>query len=92
LGINWEVVPDLSLAFNYNLNRDADSIGESLSQANSLDLLLTWNFKTNTFGRENPASVFLRYGYQSNLNRTSIGNVNTDSTINTVSTGLSLSF
>jgi hypothetical protein len=92
LGINWEIVPDLSLAFNYNLNRDSDSIGESLTQANSLDLLLTWNFKTNTFGRENPASVFLRYGYQSNLNRVSIGNVNTDSTINTVSTGLSLSF
>jgi hypothetical protein len=91
LGINWEVVPDLSLAFNYNLNHDSDSIGESLTQANSLDLLLTWNFKTNTFGRENPASVFLRYGYQSNLNRVSIGNVNTDSTINTLSTGLSLS-
>jgi hypothetical protein len=92
LGINWEIAPDLSLAFNYNLNHDSDSIGESLTQANSLDLLLNWNFKTNTFGRENPASVFLRYGYQSNLNRVSIGNVNTDSTINTVSTGLSLSF
>jgi hypothetical protein len=92
LGVNWDIIPDLSLAFNYNLNRDSDSAGESSVQANSLDLLLTWNFKTNTFGRENPGSVFLRYGYQSNLNRVSIGNVNTDATINTVSTGLSLSF
>jgi hypothetical protein len=57
-----------------------------------LDLMLTWNFKTNTFGRENPASVFLRYGYQSNLNQTSIGNVSTDLATNTISTGLSFSF
>jgi hypothetical protein len=92
LGINWEIVPDLNLAFNYNLNRDSDSARESLTQANSLDLMLTWNFKTNTFGRENPASVFLRYGYQSNLNQTSIGNVSTDLTTNTISTGLSFSF
>jgi hypothetical protein len=92
LGVNWEIVPDLNLAFNYNLNHDSDSAGESLTQANSLDLMLTWNFKTNTFGRENPASVFLRYGYQSNLNQTSIGNVSTDLATNTISTGLSFSF
>jgi hypothetical protein len=92
LGVSWEVIPDLNLAFNYNLTSDSDSIGESLTQANSLDLLLTWNFKTNTFGQENPGSIFLRYGYQSNLNRTRIGNINTDATINTIAGGLSLSF
>lgn len=91
-GVSWEFVPDVIFAANYNFNNDSDSIGESLTRSNALDLLLTWNFKTNTFGRENPASVFLRYGGQSNLNSSSIGNINTDSTINTVSAGMSLSF
>ena len=91
-GVSWEFVPDLTLAVNYNFNNDSDSIGESLTRSNALDLLLTWNFKTNTFGQENPGSVFLRYSNQSNLNSSSIGNINTDSTINTISTGMSLSF
>jgi hypothetical protein len=91
-GVSWEFVPDVTLAVNYNFNNDSDSIGESLTRSNALDLLLTWNFKTNTFGRENPGSVFLRYSGQSNLNSSSIGNINTDSTINTVSAGMSLSF
>jgi hypothetical protein len=91
-GVSWEFVPDVTLAVNYNFNNDSDSIGESLTRSNALDLLLTWNFKTNTFGRENPGSVFLRYSNQSNLNSSSIGNINTDSTINTISTGMSLSF
>jgi hypothetical protein len=91
-GVSWEFVPDVTLAANYNFNNDSDSIGESLTRSNGLDLLLTWNFKTNTFGRENPGSVFLRYSGQSNLNSSSIGNINTDSTINTVSAGMSLSF
>ena len=92
LGINWDISPDVSLAFNYNFNLDSDSIGESLTRSNALDLLLTWNFKTNTFGRENPGSIFLRYSGQSNLNSSSIGNISTDSTINTISTGMSLNF
>jgi hypothetical protein len=91
-GVSWEFVPDVTLAVNYNFNNDSDSIGESLTRSNALDLLLTWNFKTNTFGRENPGSVFLRYSGQSNLNSSSIGNINTNSTINTISTGMSLSF
>jgi hypothetical protein len=91
-GVSWEFVPDVTLTVNYNFNNDSDSIGESLTRSNALDLLLTWNFKTNTFGRENPGSVFLRYSGQSNLNSSSIGNINTDSTINTISTGMSLSF
>ncbi|WP_373540037.1 hypothetical protein [Chamaesiphon sp.] len=91
-GVSWEFVPDVTLAVNYNFNNDSDLIGESLTRSNALDLLLTWNFKTNTFGRENPGSVFLRYSGQSNLNSSSIGNINTDSTINTVSAGMSLSF
>jgi hypothetical protein len=91
-GVSWEFVPDVTLAVNYNFNNDSDSIGESLTRSNALDLLLTWNFKTNTFGRENPGSIFLRYSGQSNLNSSSIGNINTDSTINTVSAGMSLSF
>jgi hypothetical protein len=91
-GVSWEFVPDVTLAVNYNFNNDSDSIGESLTRSNALDLLLTWNFKTNTFGRENPGSVFLRYSGQSNLNSSSIGNINTDSTINTIGAGMSLSF
>jgi hypothetical protein len=91
-GVSWEFFPDVTLAANYNFNNDSDSIGESLTRSNALDLLLTWNFKTNTFGRENPGSIFLRYSNQSNLNSSSIGNINTNSTIDTISTGMSLSF
>jgi hypothetical protein len=91
-GVSWEFVPDVTLAANYNFNNDTDSAGESSTRSNALDLILTWNFKTNTFGRESPGSVFLRYSGQSNLNSSSIGNINTDSTINTVSAGMSLSF
>jgi hypothetical protein len=91
-GMSWEFVPDLTLALNYNFNNDSDSIGESLTRSNALDLLLTWNFKTNTFGRESPGSVFLRYSHQSNLNRSSLGNINTDANIDTVSAGMSLNF
>ncbi|NJR31699.1 MAG: hypothetical protein HC778_00940 [Chamaesiphon sp. CSU_1_12] len=90
--MSWEFMPDVTFAVNYNFNNDSDSIGESLTRSNALDLLLTWNFKTNTFGRENPGSVFLRYSSQSNLNSSSIDNINTNSTINTISTGMSLSF
>jgi hypothetical protein len=91
-GMSWEFVPDVTFSLNYNLNNDADSIGESLTRSTALDLLLNWNFKTNTFGRESPGSVFLRYSHQSNLNQSAIGNFSTDASINTISAGMSLNF
>ncbi len=92
LGVSWEFVPNVTLAANYNFNNDTDSAGEASTRSAGLDLILTWNFQTNTFGRESPGSVFLRYGSQSNLNSSSIDNINTNATINTFSAGMSLSF
>jgi hypothetical protein len=90
LGASWEFKPDLTLAFNYNRNNDTDSRGESSTDENGLELLLTWNFRSNFLDRENPGSVFLRYGRQSAQNRSGI--INTDKTVNIINAGVSWSF
>jgi hypothetical protein len=90
LGASWEFQPDLTLAFNYNRNNDNDSRGESVTDENGLELLLTWNFRSNAFERENPGSVFLRYGRQSAQNRSGI--INTDRTVDIINAGVSWSF
>ena len=98
LGASWEFQPDLTLAFNYNRNNDSDSRGESATDENGLELLLTWNFRSNLLvggasqneNRENPGSVFLRYGRQSAQNRSGI--INTDKTIDIINAGVSWSF
>jgi hypothetical protein len=91
-GVSWEFIRDLTFAFNYNLNDDFDSIQEASTRTNSLDLLLTWNFQRSNSDREAPGNVFLRYAIQSNQNRNTIGNINTDATVNTLSTGMTWSF
>lgn len=91
-GFSWQFIPNLTLAFNYNLNDETDSLGQAFNSNNSLELLLTWNFQANTFGRDNPGSVFLRYGRQSALNRNAIENINTDATVNIINAGMSWSF
>jgi hypothetical protein len=90
LGASWEFKPDLTFAFNYNRNNDTDSRGESATDENGLELLLTWNFRSNFFDRENPGSVFLRYGRQSAQNRSGI--INTDKTVDIINAGVSWSF
>ncbi len=90
LGVSWEFRPDLTLAVNYNRNNDTDTLGESFTDSNAIDLLLTWNFKSNFLGRENPGSVFLRYGRQAALNRS--GTINTDNTVDIINSGVSWSF
>jgi hypothetical protein len=90
LGASWEFKPDLTFAFNYNRNNDTDSRGESSTDENGLELLLTWNFRSNFLDRENPGSVFLRYGRQSAQNRSGV--INTDKTVDIINAGVSWSF
>ncbi len=90
LGVSWEFQPDTTLAFNYNRSNDTDSRGQSSTDENGLELLLTWNFRSNFLDRENPGSVFLRYGRQSAQNRS--GAINTDRTIDIINAGVSWSF
>jgi hypothetical protein len=98
LGASWEFQPDTTLAFNYNRNNDTDSRGQSSTDENGLELLLTWNFRSNFLvggasqdeNRENPGSVFLRYGRQSVQNRSGI--INTDRTVDIINAGVSWSF
>jgi hypothetical protein len=91
LGLSWEFMPSLLFAFNYNHSEDSDTIGQAFNRAESLGLLLTWNFKLNSLGREFPGSTFLRYDKGITLNRNA-PNINTNATIESISTGLSLSF
>ncbi len=98
IGASWDFKPDTTLAFNYNRSNDTDSRGQSSTDENGLELLLTWNFRSNFLvggasqdeNRENPGSVFLRYGRQSAQNRSGI--INTDKTIDVINTGISWSF
>ncbi len=98
IGASWEFRPDTTLAFNYNRNSDTDSRRESATDENGLELLLTWNFRSNFLvggasqneNRENPGSVFLRYGRQSAQNRSGI--INTDKTVDIINAGVSWSF
>jgi hypothetical protein len=92
VGVSWEFIPGTLFAFNYNRSDDSDSIGQAFNRGESLEFLLTWNFKINSLGQEIPGSTFIRYGKQSTLNQNRGNNVNTNASIDTISAGLSLSF
>ncbi len=92
VGMSWEFLPSTIFAFNYNRSNDTDTLGQAFNSGESLEFLLTHNFKLNTLGQELPGSVFIRYGKQSTLNLNSQNNINTNAAIDTISAGLSLSF
>lgn len=92
LGVSWEFIPGTLFAFNYNRSDDSDSIGQGFTRGESLEFLLTHNFKLNSLGQEIPGTAFIRYGKQSTLNQNVQNNVNTNATIDTISGGVSLSF
>jgi hypothetical protein len=92
MGVSWEFNPGTVFAFNYNRSNDSDSIGQAFNSGESLEFLLTRSFKVDALGREIPGSIFIRYGKQSTLNLNSQNNINTNATIDTISTGLSFSF
>jgi hypothetical protein len=92
LGVSWEFIPGTLFAFNYNRSDDSDSIGQAFNRGESLEFLLTWNFKLNSLGQEIPGSTFIRYGKQSTLNQNRQNNINTNAAIDTISAGVSLNF
>ncbi|PSB02462.1 hypothetical protein [Merismopedia glauca] len=92
LGLSWEFIPSWTFACNYNRSDDTDSLDESFNRGENLDLLLTWQFKVQSLGREIPGSFFIRYGRQSTLNQNSLFDLNTNATIETVNGGLNFSF
>jgi hypothetical protein len=78
---------------NYNTTSDRDSLNQSFSQATGLEAILTWRFNiSNGAGSVIPGSTFIRYSHQSNLNRNNVFGLSTDSTIQVINAGLSLSF
>jgi hypothetical protein len=91
-GTSWEFIPGTLFAFNYNRSDDTDSIGQGFNRGESLEFLLTHNFKLNSLGQELPGSAFLRFGKQSTLNQNVQNNINTNAAIDTISGGISLSF
>jgi hypothetical protein len=92
VGVSWEFIPNTIFAFNYNRSNDTDTLGQAFNSGESLEFLLTHNFKLNALGQELPGSTFIRYGKQSTLNLNSQNNINTNAAIDTISAGLSLSF
>lgn len=92
IGITWEMFPKLTLGLNYNRSDDFDSFNQKLSRSTTLEAILTWQFNINALGRDLPASAFIRYGRQSNLNRDRIFDLDTNATIQTINAGLSFSF
>jgi hypothetical protein len=103
VGVSWEFIPGASFAFNYNRSDDTREqaftggqsfADRSFTRGESLEFLLTWNFKLNSLGQELPGSTFVRYGKQSTstLNTSRQNNINTNAAIDTISAGISLNF
>jgi hypothetical protein len=95
IGASWEFAPGATFAANYNLNVDSDSLNRDFNRAESLELLLSWNFVFKALGRDLPASTFIRYGRQSAFTQSSFNDnlLNTSNVSNdAVSAGVNLSF
>jgi hypothetical protein len=93
LGLSWEFVKNLTLAMNYNMTIDRDSLNQKFTQATGIEAILTWCFNINNGSRTPiPGSVFVRYSHQSNLNRDTVFDLSTDATIQVINAGLSISF
>ena len=92
LGLSWELNPGLLFAFNYNLSNNSDSRDRAANRAESLELLLTYNFKLNSFGRDLPGTSFIRYNKQSASSRDTFNNINSDAANDAITAGFSLSF
>ncbi|MBD1846257.1 hypothetical protein H6F89_23125 [Cyanobacteria bacterium FACHB-63] len=92
IGITWEMFPKLTLGLNYNRSDEFDSFNQKFGRNTTLEAILTWQFNINVLGRTMPASAFIRYGRQSNLNRDRLFDLDTNATIQTVNAGLSFSF
>lgn len=93
IGVSWEFIKNLTLAINYNLTSDRDSLNQRFTQATGLEAILTWRFNLNNgSGTLIPGSAFIRYSRQSNLNRDNVFGLSTDSTVQVINAGLSISF
>lgn len=91
--LSWEFLKNVTLALNYNFTSDRDSLNQSLTQATGLEAVLTWRFTIfSGSGTQIPGSAFIRYSRQSNLNRDNVFGFSTDSTIQVINAGLSISF
>jgi hypothetical protein len=93
IGLNWELIKNLTLALNYNTTRDRDSFNQKFTQATGFEGILTWRFAINSGnGSQIPGNAFIRYSRQSNLNRDNVFGLSTDSTVQVINAGFSISF
>ncbi len=93
VGLSWEFLKNLTLALNYNFTSDRDSRNQSFTRAIGLEAILTWRFTIfSGSGTQFPGSAFIRYSRQSNLNRDNVFGFSTDSTLQVINAGLSISF
>ncbi|MEX0272252.1 hypothetical protein AB3R30_24330 [Leptolyngbyaceae cyanobacterium UHCC 1019] len=93
IGLSWEFLKNVTLALNYNTTSDRDSLNQKFAQATGLEAILTWRFTINNgAGSPIPGSAFIRYSQQSNLNRDNVFGLSTDSTVQVINAGFSISF
>lgn len=89
LGLTWQFLPNASLALNYNLTINSDSLNQSFARSDALEAALNWQFQVGPSGTGN---AFLRFSRQTNLNRDNQFGFNSTSKTTTVTAGVSFSF
>lgn len=89
LGLTWQFVPNASLALNYNLTINSDSLNQSFARSDALEAALNWQFQV---GQSGTGNAFLRFSRQTNLNRDNQFGFNSNAKTTTVTAGVSFSF
>lgn len=89
LGLTWQFFPNASLALNYNLTINSDSLNQSFARSDALEAALNWQFQV---GQSGTGNAFLRFSRQTNLNRDNQFGFNSNAKTTTVTAGVSFSF
>lgn len=89
LGLTWQFLPNASLALNYNLTINRDSLNQSFARSDAFEAALNWQFQ---LGQSGTGNAFLRFSRQTNLNRDNQFGFSSNAKTTTVTAGVSFSF
>lgn len=89
LGLTWQFLPNASLALNYNLTINRDSLNQSFTRSDALEAALNWQFQV---GQSGTGNAFFRFSRQTNLNRDNQFGFSSNSKTTTITAGISFSF
>lgn len=89
LGLTWQFLPNASLALNYNLTINRDSLNQSFARSDAFEAALNWQFQ---LGQSGTGNAFLQFSRQTNLNRDNQFGFSSNAKTTTVTAGVSFSF